>query len=141
MESIDKETGNTVYGRSFETIPLNVAVERLKQHLKPVPETNENGDKLLFWLSPNDLVYVPTPDEVESGHISEPIDKSRIYKMVSSSGPQCFFVTFNIASVIVDKTEFSPLNKMECAISGEMIKKTCKKIEINRIGEVKKIYD
>ena len=82
-ETVDKETGRTVLGRSFATIPLNIAVERLKQHLKPVPEVNDNGDKLLFWLSPNDLVYVPTPDEVESGHISDSMDKSRIYKFVA----------------------------------------------------------
>lgn len=135
-ESIDKETGNTVYGRSFETIPLNVAVERLKQHLKPVPETNENGDKLLFWLSPNDLVYVPTPDEVESGHISEPIDKSRIYKMVSCAGPQCFFIPNNVSSLLVDKVEYEAKNKMERAVSGEMIKQICELIKVNRIGSI-----
>lgn len=134
-ESIDKDTGRTVYGRSFETIPLNVAVERLKQHLKPVPETNENGDKLLFWLSPNDLVYVPTPDEVESGHISEPIDKSRIYKMVSCGGPQCFFVPYYVAALLVDKVEYEAKNKMERAISGEMIKQICISLKVNRIGD------
>lgn len=135
-ESTDKETGRTVLSRTFATIPLNVAVERLKQHLKPVPDVNENGDKLLFWLSPNDLVYVPTPDEIESDHISEPIDKSRIYKMVSATGGRCYFVPYFVASSIVDKVEFTQLNKMERSIINEMIREICYPIQINRIGEL-----
>lgn len=50
----------------------------------------KRGDKLLFWLSPNDLVYLPTEEERDFGRINEPIDRGRIYKMVSSSGNQCF---------------------------------------------------
>ncbi len=45
--------------RSYDTIPLNVVIERQKQGLQPVPELNEKGHELLFSLSPNDLVYVP----------------------------------------------------------------------------------
>src|SRR5690606_27561062 len=52
--------------RSFETIPLNVVIERQKQGLGPAPEINEKGDRLLFYLSPNDLVYVPTEEEREN---------------------------------------------------------------------------
>lgn len=36
------------------TVPLDVAIEREKQGLIPVPDRNDKGDKLLFWLSPND---------------------------------------------------------------------------------------
>ena len=38
--------------RTYETIPLNMVIEREKQGLVPVPDRNEKGDKLLFWLSP-----------------------------------------------------------------------------------------
>jgi CRISPR-associated endonuclease Csn1 len=135
-EKIDKETGETILGRSFETIPLNVVVERLKQHLKPVPEVNENGDKLLFWLSPNDLVYVPTADEIESGRISEPIDKERIYKIVSCTGVKSHYVPYYVATPIVDKLEFSSMNKIGRALTGEMIKDVCLPVLINRLGEL-----
>lgn len=77
--------------RTYETIPLNVVIEREKQGLVPVPDRNEKGDKLLFWLSPNDLVYLPTEEEREFGRINEPIDRGRIYKMVSCTGNEGAF--------------------------------------------------
>lgn len=99
--------------RNYESVPLNIVVERLKQGMSPVPETNENGDRLLFHLSPNDFVYVPTEEELESGRVNMPIDNSRIYKMVSASGSQCFFVPYFIASPIVPTTELGANNKSE----------------------------
>ena len=65
------------------------------------------------------------------------IDKRRIYKMVSSSGNQCFFILSSVAGTIVDKYEFSPLNKMERALTGEMIKEVCIPITIDRLGNIK----
>ena len=67
--------------RTYATIPLNIVVERLKQGLSPVPETNEDGNRLLFHLSPNDLVYVPTEEEQDRPEVT--INKDRIYKMVN----------------------------------------------------------
>ena len=129
----EDENGN----RSFETIPLNIVIERLKQGLNEVPETSEKGYKLLFHLSPNDLVYVPTEDEKASGIINhENIDVNRIYKMVSSSGNQCFFIQQLVANSIVNKVEFSALNKMERAITGEMIKDVCIKLKLDRLGNI-----
>ena len=81
-------------------------------------------------------MYLPTREDIDSGQISLPLDKSRIYKMVSSSGNQCFFVSFTVASAIVDKVEFSSLNKMERAITGEMIKETCVPLKVDRIGNI-----
>lgn len=127
--------------RTFATIPLIDVIMREKNGEHPVPDVNANGDKLLFYLSPNDLVYVPTADEIESGHINDVIDKDRIYKMVSSSGRQCFFVSETMAVSIVDKKEFSPLNKMERALSGEMIKDICIPIKVDRLGRITNIID
>ena len=59
--------------------------------------------------------------------------------MVSSSGNQCFFVKENVASPIIDKTEFSALNKMERAITGEMIKEVCVPVKVDRLGNIIKI--
>ena len=110
--------------RSFETIPLNVVIERLKQGLNEVPAENEKGEKLLFHLSPNDLVIVANDD----GSYNE------IYKMVSSSGSQCFFVPYYIASPIAQTIELGANNKSEKAWSGVMIKKVCQKLLVSRLG-------
>jgi len=130
--------------RNYETIPLNIVVERLKQGLKEVPEKKiiiekeqEKELNLLFFLSPNDLVYIPTEDELESEVISENIKFDRIYKMVSSSGNQCFFIKSEVANSIVNKQEHSPLNKMEKSTDGIMIKQYCKKISVDRIGNLR----
>lgn len=103
------------------------------------PPEEKDGAKLLFVLSPNDLVYLPTEDEVKNGTINRPLDKRRIYKMISSSGNQCFFLQYNVASTIVDKMEFSPLNKMERAITGEMIKEKCVPIKVDRLGNITEV--
>ncbi len=122
--------------RTYETIPLNIAIEREKMGLKPVPENNENGDKLLFWLSPNDLVYLPTVEEIDLGRINETIDRTRIYKMISSSGSQCFFIPYNVASPIVPTLELGANNKAEKAWNGEMIKNICIPIKVDRLGNI-----
>lgn len=122
--------------RSYDTIPLNVVIEREKQGWSPVPEKNDNGDKLLFWLSPNDLVYIPTEEELELGRINEPIDGKRIYKMVSSSGNQCFFVPQNISNAIMPTIELGANNKAEKSWDGKMIKAVCIPIKVDRLGLV-----
>lgn len=120
--------------RTFYTIPLNEVIDRMKKGLGPVPEQNAAGDELLFYLSPNDLVYVPGEEDLLN--VSESCNRTRIYKMVSSSGSQCFFVNERVASTIVNKVEFSPLNKMERAISGEMIKEVCIPLKVDRLGNI-----
>ena len=122
--------------RTFDTIPLNEVIERMKQGLSPVPELNASGDKLLFYLSPNDLVYVPSCEDIEIGQVTQCITPERVYKMVSSSGIQCPFVNHLVAKSIVDKVEFSRHNKMERAITGEMIKELCIPIKVDRLGNI-----
>jgi CRISPR-associated endonuclease Csn1 len=56
--------------------------------------------------------------------------------MVSSSGPQCFFINEKVAKSIVDKVEFTTLNKAERAITGEMIKEICVPIKVDRLGNI-----
>lgn len=120
--------------RTYYTAPLNEVVERLKQGLSPVPETTETGAKLKFYLSPNDLVYVPTADEQISQQPQ--LDKGRIYKMVSATGKECFFIPYAVANIIYDKNEFEAKNKIGRALTGEMIKEVCWKIEIDRLGNI-----
>ena len=129
--------------RFFVTVPLNIVIDCQKNHktewksyldivLKENEIVGKNND-LLFILSPNDLVYLPRAEE-EIGVLS--IDSNRIYKMVSASGPQCFFVWNDVSSPVVNKFEFSPLNKMERALTGEMIKEICIPIKVNRLGDI-----
>ncbi|WP_276978890.1 type II CRISPR RNA-guided endonuclease Cas9, partial [Flavobacterium filum] len=132
--------------RDYETIPLNVVIERQKQGLSSVPVRNEKGNNLCSlcpFLSPNELVYVPTEDEkvnlsiLDFNNLSE-AQKKRIYKMVSSSGKQCFFLKQEVATTIVNKTEYSALNKMEKSIDDIMIKEVCIKLKVDRLGNISK---
>ena len=135
--------------RNYKTIPFNevLASQKLSAGSKTilsVPETNEKGDQLAFQLSPNDLVFVPNEDERVNASLVDikRLNKNqinRIYKMVSSSGNQCFFIKSDVSTSIVNKNEFSALNKMEKSIEGLMIKDCCWKLQVNRVGEIVKI--
>ncbi len=137
--------------RAYSTMPLNEVAERLKQGLSPVPEKNEKDIPLKFYLSPNDLVYVPTKDKEEK------LSKARIYKFVDSSGTTANFVPHRSANLIynVDKkfaglfcngltiqNEYgvgSPQSKNQKALTGEMIKAVCWKLEVDRLGNIIRI--
>ncbi len=133
--------------REYETIPLNVVTEHQKivakapkKERSPVP-VNKNKGELLFVLSPNDLVYVPTEEEIETPSLVDFTNLSkeqtgRIYKMVSSSGNQVFFLKAEVANSIWNKNEFSSLNKMEKDIEGRMIKEYCWKLKVDRLGNI-----
>ena len=129
--------------RYYETIPLNIVIERQKQGLTSVPESDGKGNILLLHLSPNDLVYIPTESELDninlvSYEITDVNRIKRIYKMVSSTNYQCFFIQHSVSTSIVNKFEFSALNKMEKSIDGIMIKDLCMKIKIDRLGKIQK---
>lgn len=133
-EQIDKKTGELVVVRSYDTIPLNIVIDRQKKGLPPAPE-NDNGVAPKYVLSPNDLVYVPTDNEIKSESINK-ISNDRVYKLVSANKKQAFFISSTVASVIVDKFEFSSMNKQERALTDEMIKEVCIPIKVNRLGEI-----
>lgn len=136
--------------RNYVSIPFNEVVESqkqsaaLEQNPQSVPLKNEKNDDLVFHLSPNDLVYVPTQEEIENPMLVD-FDKlkkeqvKRIYKNVSFSGVDCFFVRNDVATSIVNKVEFSALNKSERTIDGIQIKSICWKIEVNRLGKITKV--
>lgn len=121
--------------RSFESIPFNIAVERMKAGDNVAPPTDEKGNKLLFVLSPGDLVYVPEEGE----HITEVKEIRKIYKMVSATGRQCFFIPENISNTILAGKEFGSLNKVELTDDKISIKNFCIKLQVNRLGIIKKI--
>ena len=113
--------------RSYESIPLNVSIERQKQGLPPADIIKEDGRKLLFTLSPNDLVRIPC------------IDGMPIYKMVSCTKRQCFFVPQTWATTIANGIELGAANKVEMDVStGTNIKQYCEKITVDRLGHIRR---
>jgi CRISPR-associated endonuclease Csn1 len=145
--------------RTYESIPLNLVIERLKQKLPPVPDTNATGLRLLFWLSPNDLVYVPAVDEAVLFNGQAHFNKERIYRFIDSSGSTANFVPHSSANIIFSfpkdiaqkycsgekliQDEFgvgSPQSKNQRAITGEMIKEVCIPIKVNRLGEIIQVF-
>lgn len=142
------EKGN----RSYETIPLNVVIERQKQGLTSCPEENEKLDKLLFSLSPNDLVYVPTaeeqenPQNVDFNNLNKEQVK-RVYKVEKFSQKDIYFIRNEIASLIIQydsKTKFGELesqNKLTTTMCQERLKiaEICWKLELDRLGNIKKV--
>lgn len=157
------ENGN----RSYETIPLNIVTENQKQgalqNLHPnqcsVPQTNEPGNKLLFFLSPNDLVYVPTEEEKENPSLVN-LDNlnqqqiNRVYKFIDGSGTTANFIPNYSATTIFNmnkkeqekrglnypvQNEFgvgSPQSKNQKSLSGVMVKEVCWKLHVNRVGKI-----
>lgn len=143
--------------RSYETVPLRIAMERLKQELPPVPERNDDGALLRFSLSPNDLVYVPTEEEQLSHPNVGNLDYERIYKFVSATGNRSYFVPHRVSSLIynVDKADASKysvgqpilnelgigngLSKNERSLDGQMVKAVCWKLEVDRLGRITRV--
>jgi len=118
--------------RSYSSIPLNEVIERQKQGLNPVPEFNEEGHSLLFHLSPNDLVYVPEEKEsasqVNFGE-NEIKNFNNLFKIVSFTGSRLSAIPVNVASTIVNKIEYTQLNKIELTKEKEsMIKIYCDRL-------------
>ena len=121
--------------RSFATIPLNEVIERQKQGLPSVPEYNEKGDPLLFSLSPYDLVYVPIEGEIiediDFQHLSKE-QKERIYKIVSFTKGRIYGIPNKVAVSIVNKMEYTQLNKIEFIKEKEV----CIKLKVDRLGNI-----
>ena len=133
--------------RGYATVPLNIVIDLQKQHKiewrEHLAERLQNEDialmpksaEILYILSPGDLVYVPKEDETADFDLNT----ERIYKMVSC-GQLKFMCLHNcVASPIANKVEFSTQNKMERAITGEMIKDVCIPIKVDRLGNIIKI--
>lgn len=153
--------------RSYETIPLNIVIENQKQgalnNKKPqdcsVPLINEKGDHLLFFLSPNDLVYIPTDDERGNPALITPksINPKQVYKFIDGSGTTANFITNVSATTIFNmnkkeqakrglnypiQNEYgigSPQSKNQKSLGEIMVKECCWKLQVDRLGQVIKI--
>ena len=141
--------------RTYETIPLNLVIERLKQGMTPVPDYKD-GFPLHFSLSPLDLVYVPTEDERQTFNIDiNDLDRNRIYKYVKGWSNRACFIPHRISSLLLavkGDVNFGCNNQVinEVSISNDSgviekeqgqpsIKSVCWKLEVNRLGQITKI--
>ncbi|MBF0598273.1 type II CRISPR RNA-guided endonuclease Cas9 [Faecalibacter rhinopitheci] len=115
--------------RSYATIPLNEVIERQKQGLSSVPEKNDKGYQLLMTLSPNDLVYVPTNDEMVD---IQNLNLDNIYKVVSFTSTRLYVSPVSSATTVVNKIEYGSLNKIEFTKEKEKLYK----IKIDRLGNI-----
>lgn len=118
-------------------------VIELKKHGLPIAE--EKPGYRWFTLSPGDLVYVPDCDE--NGNVIEDVSiinwekvdpevSAKIYKVMSFTGRQAFFLPHRVSSLIRDKVEFESLNKVERA-NNVTIKNVCIKLQSDRLGRIK----
>lgn len=121
--------------KSYDTIPLNEVIERQKQGLSSVELKNLND----FFLCPNDLIYVPTREELENPELIDFKCLSRerlnnIFKVVSFTGSRLYVVPFHVATAIVTKMEYTQLNKLELTKEKEI----CIKLKVDRLGNISK---
>ena len=138
----DLQTGDR---KEMYSLAAHKAIERLVQGL-PIADAKE-GFKTII-LSPNQLVYVPTQEEILNPELIdlETTDKKkrkeifgRIYKVVSFSKSQCFFIPINISKSIIEPIELGSNNKAERAWDGQMIKQSFAQLKIDRLGNIKPI--
>ncbi|MFN3774068.1 type II CRISPR RNA-guided endonuclease Cas9 [Cloacibacterium normanense] len=119
--------------RSYVTIPLNEVIERQKQGLSVVDLKGKND----FFLCPNDLVYIPSEDElanINSINFNNISNRNNIYKVVSFTGNRLYAIPFYVSSTIVNKVEFTQLNKIEFTKEKEI----CVKLKTDRLGVISK---
>jgi CRISPR-associated endonuclease Csn1 len=153
--------------RVYETVPLNEVIAQQKWRTTLPKEERENTPmapvkniinnkpvSFLFSLSPGDLVYVPTDEEIENPNSVDFKNLSkeqanRIYKMVSTTKKECHFIP-NVVSKEIKKNENgtnSKSERMQNFYDGNtifddknnpvQIKSRCWKLEIDRLGNIK----
>lgn len=89
---------------------------------------------LIFTLSPADLVYVPNNEEIITQHFD--YKPNKIYKVVSLDGENPNFILASIATMIVDKQEFTRHNKTSRSLDDRLIKNICIPIKVDRLGNI-----
>lgn len=126
--------------RNYTTMPLKPVIDlqkqyhkEWKQHIADYLQLSEEC-KVLYIISPDDLVYIPFEDEQPTlGSLS----KTRIYKVVSCDDPYISCIPVNSARPIVNKVEYESLNKMKTTLDKKyMIREKCIPIQVDRLGNI-----
>ncbi len=145
--------------RKFHSYNFRDLIEKLKvegnKNLFPALHPKDKKYKLQFVLSPKDLVYLPTEQEIKNpdlvtSHLSIE-QKKRIFCLINYAGSNHFFRPITYASglhkleleyQVTDKGTILKRSQKEKSVmhQGEPIKDTCWKIDVNRLGKIRKIY-
>ncbi len=121
----------------FDIIRLQKIYEKQwKQHIAELDSVPSNA-KILYILSPGDLVYVPADGEQPT---VDTLDRSRIYKVVSCDDVYISCIPHSSAQPILNKVEYESLNKMKTTLDKQqMIREFCIPIQVDRLGNIIKI--
>lgn len=134
------ENEKTKVREEMYSLAVHQVIEKIVQG-KPIAEKREGFRTII--LSPNDLVYVPTEEELKNVNPIDWSDKKkvvmRIYKMVKSTGNQCYFIPNYISKLIIPysegKGEFGSQNCTERTIdTDQTIKNCCIRLTVDRLG-------
>jgi len=150
--------------RKYYIPTLRESVESLKQGSEPCPASHPEDPeyKLIFVLNPSDLVYVPTEEEIENPNLVDfsrmkKEQMNRIYKFTDGSGIDMNFIHVNIATVLFNLNKEkqkkagidlpiqnevgvgSQGSKNQNTLEGIQIKSVCWKLEVDRLGKIKRI--
>lgn len=133
--------------RNFETIPLNEVITHQKQvaslpahERTPIQPKLENG-QFLFTLSPNDLVYVPTDEEMENsgmvdfGNLNNEQVK-RVMVVNDFTGVTCYFAPNSLAKAIASKEIDTSFDSKTAKFEEKSIKEKCWKLNVDRLGNI-----
>ncbi|WP_316806687.1 type II CRISPR RNA-guided endonuclease Cas9 [Pedobacter agri] len=146
--------------RKFSSVPFDEIVEHLKWRATLTQEEQKNILKIpkawldgqfVFSLSPNDLVYIPTHEEIENessiefGNLSISQIK-RLYN-VNDFSSTCYFYPNTLAKAIfakeVDMKYDAKKNKLTgsydtktASLDGKQIKDVCIKLKVDRLGYI-----
>ena len=146
--------------REFETIPLNNVIEHQiwraklsKEEMKkePIIPINQTKGRFLFSLSPNDLVNIPTEEEMEYPHnvdfknlTKEQFD--RIYIVNDFSNITIYFTPNRLAKAIAPREVDLSVDKKgklkgsydikTATFNGTQIKEFCWKLGLDRLGNI-----
>ena len=136
--------------KKFITVSLYIVIQNLKDGLPPVPDKHLDDKtkveyKLTQFLSPNDLVYIPTNDELENSNNIDLNNFSkdqvhRLYNVNDFSGYTIYFTPNQFAKNIAPKeldTSFD--SKLSKSLEGITIKENFWKLEVDRLGKITRI--
>ena len=112
----------------------------------PITHPEDTDFKFKFTLSPLDMVYMPTKEEIDNDNIGNSIDISRVYVVNDVNDQKMYFRPFNVAAEIVEN-EIDLQKDKKGKIIGSRVLKTancdnlsikdnCIPIKVDRLGNI-----
>lgn len=150
--SYEDKDGNKVTDRKFQDIGLIELIEALKQdkskRVNPLPDKiydgKQNEYNWIFTLSPLDLVYVPTEEEIENpalvrlGNLNDE-QKTRVYTLNNYTGSDVYFSPVCHAKAIYEKEVDLKFDTKSKKLKGSFNDKTTSEIWKNETVQIKNI--